>query len=88
MGETTVTLQDMEVLCGLRVDELSVMLVDRNRNFACKKQLIEELLGFRFETRHFKNGWLKLMLIFDFLYESLSNDALEELVRQHVDATF
>ena len=51
-------------------------LIDRNRNIAHKKQLVEELLGFRLEIRQFKDGRLKLVPIFDFLY-----DTPEELVR-------
>ncbi|XP_071927262.1 protein MAIN-LIKE 2-like [Coffea arabica] len=84
VGEAIVALQDEEVLWGVRVDGLPVTLIDRNRNIIRKKQLIEELLSFRPETQNFKDGMLKLIPIFDFLYEPLPDDTLEELVQQHV----
>ena len=80
VDEAIVSLQDVKVLWGLRVDGLLVMLINQNRNLARKKDLIEEFLDFRLETRHFKNGRSKLVPIFDLLYESVTNDTPEELV--------
>ena len=73
MDEAILSLQDVKVLWGLRVDGLPVILINQNRNLARKKDLIEEFLDFRLETRHFKNGRSKFVPIFDFLYEPIPN---------------
>lgn len=80
IDETTITLQDVEVLWDLGFDGLPVTLIDQNRSVAQKKDLIQELL----ENRHFKDGRLKLVPILEFLYEPLPDDAPEELIHQHV----
>ena len=53
MGETAITLQDVEVLWRLRVDSLPVTLNHIRRSPLQHQQMVYDLLGVWLENMHF-----------------------------------
>ncbi|XP_071914109.1 serine/threonine-protein phosphatase 7 long form homolog [Coffea arabica] len=82
VGETTVTLQDVEVLWGLPIDGPPVIGIDTTHSFQELRNLCEELIGFSPMMSDFDGQRLKLGCLSRVLDTELASDASDVQCRQ------
>lgn len=63
VGEATITLQGVEVIWGLCVDGQLVTLIHVPRSRDERKNMVQEILGFRPEDTDLRSGQLKMSIL-------------------------
>ncbi|KAJ9553724.1 hypothetical protein OSB04_017769 [Centaurea solstitialis] len=78
IGEVTVTLQDVQVLWGLRIDGEAVTGCDRKWEFDTKVDMCQRLLGITPTATDFKRAQLKIITVRDVLTTEFPDNASNE----------
>ena len=78
IGEVIVTLQDVHVIWGLRIDGEAVTGAERKWDFDVKVEMCQRLLGISPTERDFKKSQLKMRIVCEVLNTALPNNASNE----------
>ncbi|KAJ9555058.1 hypothetical protein OSB04_009672 [Centaurea solstitialis] len=86
IGEVTVTLQDVQVLWGLRIDGEAVTGCDRKWEFDAKVDMCQRLLGITPTATDFKRAQLKIITVRNVLTTEFPDNASNEQCMQRARA--